>query len=306
MPGVTFHPDSDIPDLSGQVIIVTGGNAGLGLETIRQLAKHNPARIYLAARSKERAEAAIEQLTAKSSGSSSSSPPISFLQIDLSSFASIKSAVDTFKRSESRLDILVNNAGIMMTPEGLTAEGYEIQFGTNVMGPALLTNLLLDLIKETAKINPEARVVNLSSASERMAPNDIYQFDQLKTTMSSRNTTARYCISKIANIHYSSALAERCPEVKIISVHPGMVATNLHHNSTGVFLRPFLYFAILFATPVEKGALSQIWAAVSPDAKTGEFYSPVGIPGKGSKQSRNHELQEKLWEWVEKELQGHL
>ncbi|KAK6526195.1 hypothetical protein TWF281_011230 [Arthrobotrys megalospora] len=302
MQGTVFHTDNDVADLSGQVIIVTGGNAGLGFETIRQLVKHNPAHIYLAARSKAKADAAIAQLAMPLSGPSS----ISFLQLDLSSFASVKAAAEAFKRSESRLDILINNAGIMMTPEGLTEEGYEIQFGTNVMGHALLTQLLIPIIKETVKINPEARVVNLSSASERMAPNDIYQFDELKTTMSSRNTTMRYCLSKIANIHYTSALSEHHREIKIISVHPGMVATNLHHNSTGFFLRPFLYIAIAFATPVEKGALSQVWAAVSPDAKTGEFYSPVGISGKGSKRSRSRELQEQLWQWIQKELQGHL
>jgi NAD(P)-dependent dehydrogenase (short-subunit alcohol dehydrogenase family) len=296
----SFHTE-DIPDLSGQVIIVTGGNAGLGYETIRQLAEHNPSRIYLAARSQDKAEAAIKSLT-----ESNPSAPISFLPLDLSSFASIKAAVEQFKQLETRLDVLMNNAGVMMTPEGLTKEGYEIQFGTNVVGPTLLTILLLPLLQRTAKINPQARVVNLSSASEVLAPKDIYPIKELKTTMSTRPTTQRYTISKIANIHLSAALAKKYKDVKIISVHPGMVSTALHHNSTGFFLRPFLYISVaLFATPVEKGALSQIWAAVSPDAKSGEYYSPVGIPGKGSKQSRNRQLQEQLWNFLEQELEGH-
>jgi NAD(P)-dependent dehydrogenase (short-subunit alcohol dehydrogenase family) len=140
-----------------------------------------------------------------------------------------------------------------------------------------------------------------------MAPNDIYKFDEFKTPMPGRHTTARYCISKIADIHYTSALAERYREVKFISVHPGMVATNLHHNSSGFFLKLFLNTAIsAFATPVEKGALSQIWAAVSPDAKTGEFYSPVGLPGQGSKLSQDRTLREQLWQWIYEELKEHV
>ena len=300
MGGVTFRPE-DIPDLSGQVIIVTGGNAGLGLETVRQLGCHNPARIYIATRSREKAEAAIEGLKR----SNPNIAPISFLRLNLASFASVREAAETFMKAESRLDILINNAGIMMTPEGLTEDGYELQFGTNVMGHALLSHCLLPVLEKTAKTNKETRVVVLSSASERVAPKDAYPFEELKTSMSSRHTTARYCLSKLANIHHTAGMAERHADVKFISVHPGMVATDLHRGSTGLFLRPFLYTAgYLFATPVEKGALSQIWAAVSPDAKSGEFYGPVGVTGKGSAASKDKNLQEKLFEWVENELQG--
>ncbi|KAE8381493.1 short chain dehydrogenase [Aspergillus bertholletiae] len=300
---VNFRPDHDIPDLSGQVIIVTGGNSGLGFETIKQLAKHNPAHIYLAARSSEKAERAIHDLR-KLDGVTA---PISHLPLDLSSFESIKDAVAKFHQSESRLDTLINNAGIMMVAEGLTEEGYEIQFGTNVMGHALLTKLLLPIIQQTAQINPEARVVTLSSASEAMAPSDIYKFNELKTTMSDRSTQARYCISKIGNAHYSAAMARHCTDVKFVCVHPGMVDTNLHVQSSGVFLRAFLYTAIyLFATPLDKGAHSQIWASVSPDAKSGEFYAPVGQPGKGSKRSRSEELSETLFHWIQEELRRHL
>ncbi|KAF2136054.1 uncharacterized protein K452DRAFT_292708 [Aplosporella prunicola CBS 121167] len=299
----SFLPDRDIPDLSGKVVIVTGGNAGLGFETVRQLAKHNPARIYLAARSKEKGQAAIQQLK-ESEGNIA---PITFLSLDLSSFESIKAAVQAFQACESRLDILINNAGIMMTAPGLTKEGYEIQFGTNVMGHALFTQLLLPTLQETAKINPDVRVVTLSSASEAMAPADLYPFDEFKTTMLERNTTARYCISKLANAHYTSAIAERHNDVKFICVHPGMAATNLHHESTGVFLKPFLDVAVwAFASTVEKGALNQLWASISPDAKTGEFYSPVGIPGKGSERVQDRELQEQLWSWTQEELKSHI
>jgi len=270
--GGSFNPDQDIPGLDGQVIIVTGGNSGLGLETVRQLAKHRPARIYLAARSQEKAEAAIKQLRE----SNPQIGPTTFLKLDLSSFASVKAAAKTFKSAESRLDVFAKNAGIMMTNEGLTEDGYEIQFGTNVMGPALFTQLLLPVLERTFKTNPQTHVVNVSSASERVAPGDVYQFADLKTNMPNRHTTARYCTSKLANIHYASAFAERSKDVKFISVHTGMVATNLANNTTGFFLRAFIYASSPFASSVEKGALAQIWASVSPDVETGEIYAPCG------------------------------
>ncbi|KAL4931088.1 uncharacterized protein BDV17DRAFT_289085 [Aspergillus undulatus] len=110
------------------------------------------------------------------------------------------------------------------------------------------------------------------------APSDVYKFDELRTTAAHRHTTDRYTTSKLANLHYARALAERHSRVgvKIIPVHPGMVATNLHHASTGAFLKPFLYAAILAGTPVEKGALSQVFASVSPEAEHGRYYGPVG------------------------------
>ena len=299
---VKFEPDTDIPDLTGRVIIVTGGNAGLGLETVRQLAKHNPRRIYLAARSRDKAQKAIAELQE----TATTELPITFLSLDLSSFTNIKAAAETFKQSENRLDLLINNAGIMMTPEGLTEDGYEIQFGTNVMGPALFTLLLLPVLRSTVALNGHPRVVNLASASETTAPSDIYQFDELRSTMSQRHTTARYTTSKIADIHYTSALSRMISDVQFVSVHPGMVATNLHHNATGFFLTKFLNIAgRIAATPVAKGAHSQIWAAVSPDAMHGGYYGPVGIPA-GSKASHDGELSKQLWCWMRGELQHHV
>ncbi|KAI0008313.1 hypothetical protein F4779DRAFT_587745 [Xylariaceae sp. FL0662B] len=292
----------DIPDLSDNIIIVTGGNVGLGLETIRQLNVHNPARIYLAARSQEKAENAIAELEKANHKTNN----IVFLKLDLASFESVKAAAAEFLNRESRLDILINNAGIMMTPEGLTQDGYEIQFGTNVMGPALFTQLLLPVLRKTAVINKQTRVVMLSSGAHARAPSDVYKFDELRTAMKTRHTTERYTMSKLADLHYAKALAEREKEVKIIPVHPGFVATNLHHQSAGLFLRPFIYAAVWLATPVAKGALSQIWAAVSPDAKSGQYYGPIAKAESGSKLSQNRDLQEGLFNWIQSELRGHV
>lgn len=113
-------------------------------------------------------------------------------------------------------------------------------------------------------------------------------------------------MSKLADLHYAKALAEREQHVKVIPVHPGMVATNLHHASTGMFLKPFLNAAIFFATPVEKSALSQIWAAVSPDAKSGQYYGPTAKAESGSKLSQDRKLQESIFGWIQKELKEYV
>ncbi|RBQ71722.1 hypothetical protein FVER14953_13474 [Fusarium verticillioides] len=302
---VKFSPDTDIPSQKGKVILITGGNSGLGLETARVLLKHEPSRIFLACRSKEKFEQAVNEL--KQSGSNTEA--VSFLALDLASLSSIKSAAAEFQASSSRLDILINNAGIMMTPEGLTKEGYEIQFGTNHMGHAFFTHLLLPTLEETAKTNPDVRIVFVSSAAETMASKNPYQSDQLKTTMPSISTITRYGISKLANVHYAAALAERYPKIKVISIHPGVVHTNLtgpiRENSLimGTLTRVITSFIAVDAT---KGALNQLWAATDPKAETGVFYHPVGVKGKGSKLSQDKEVREKLWEWTQQEIKQHL
>jgi NAD(P)-dependent dehydrogenase (short-subunit alcohol dehydrogenase family) len=147
---------------------------------VYQLSKHKPARIYLAARSKAKAEQAIDDITRFAPDHA----PISFLELDLTSFESIKSAAKSFIASNDRLDILVNNAGIMACPAGLT---YEIQFGTNHVGHALLTKLLLPVLQRTAEYQPtgSVRIVNVSSGSESFAPVPAgIEFEQVERRLS--------------------------------------------------------------------------------------------------------------------------
>lgn len=304
---VRFNTNTDIPDLSGKVILVTGGNIGLGKETITQLSKHNPAHIYLAARNESKALAAIEDIKKQVPDAA----PITFLEIDLTSFESVKRAAKEFLSKSQSLHILINNAGIMAWPPNLTKEGYEIQFGTNHMGHALFTKLLLPTLLQTAKSGPDkdVRIISLSSAAENWVPSDLYNFDELKTDMASTGTWARYGASKIANIHHSKALAKRYPELRCISIHPGAVNTNLVSGPAASWpiLKPIVGLATwLVSTPVAEGAKNQIWASVSPDAESGVFYWPVGVTGRDSKQAKNEELSEKLWEWTEKELEPYV
>ena len=134
---MSFSPEKDIPSLAGKIIVVTGGNSGLGKESILQLGKHTPKKIIMAARSEKKARAAIKEIEAEVPGIN-----LSFLSLDLSSFDSIKKAAVSVLERFDRLDVLLNNAGLMGLPPSLTEDGYEMHFGSNHMGPALFTKLL--------------------------------------------------------------------------------------------------------------------------------------------------------------------
>ncbi|KAK8053976.1 hypothetical protein PG996_013277 [Apiospora saccharicola] len=308
-----FDFDKDIPDLSGKVIFVTGGNVGLGKETICQLAKHKPAHIYLAARSAARANEAIKEIQERVPNAA----PITFIECDLTSFASIKAATATFQSQASELHILINNAGIMACPADVTQEGYEIQFGTNHMGHAMLTKLLLPTLLKTAEKAPkgDVRIVSLSSLGEAYASNDPYAGGDahLKSDMASLSTWVRYGNSKLANVHHSRALAQRHPQLRCVAVHPGPVRTELSRGPLATYaafsliVGPLYWLASRLAfVDVSEGAKNQVWAATSPDAQSGHFYYPVAVDDKGSAQAKDEKLCEQLWAWTEKELEAHM
>lgn len=307
--GPSFNPVKDIADLSGKVILVTGGNIGLGKESVLQLARHNPKHIFLAARNEEKARKAIEEVTWELGNEKGSA--VSFLQLDLTSFDSVRKAAESVKSQTGELHILLNNAGIMATPPGTTKEGYEIQFGTNHMGHALLTRLLLPLLQKTANGGKvDVRIVNLSSGAERMAPSGGWgDLSLYKSKMEGVSTFVRYGASKVANIHHTIILASKYPDIKSISVHPGVVNTNLSGGIMESFplvsyILPFV--ASLIFKSVSDGAKNQLWAATSDKAVSGEFYFPVGATASRSPLSKDKKEAEKLWEWTEKELDAYL
>lgn len=299
--GVTFSAANDIPNLAEKVVLVTGGNTGLGKESIIQLAKHNPARIYLAARTRSKAESAIKDITAEVPGSS-----ITFLQLDLASLQSVKEAADSFLSSTDRLDILVCNAGVMAQPDTLTPDGYEIQFGTNHMGHALLTKLLLPTLRNTAKQpGSDVRVIVLSSAAHSLAPKAGIDFSSLTTKMSDYSTWTRYGQSKAANVLFASELARRYPEIMSVSCHPGVIKTDLSAAYKSNNRLVGIVFAILspfMEKTVAEGAKNQLWCATSTGPISGEFYYPVGAKNTGRGFPENKELARELWEWTDAEL----
>jgi NAD(P)-dependent dehydrogenase (short-subunit alcohol dehydrogenase family) len=298
-----FNPSKDIPDLSGKVIIVTGGNNGLGKESILQLSKHNPSKIYLCARSSSKGNLAIKTIK-----STVPNVNIIFLELDLASLASVKTAAETFLAENTRLDILINNAGIMAVPPGLTSDGYEIQFGTNYLGHALFTSLLLPLLLTTSSApNTDVRIVNVSSIGVRLAPKAGLILSDVKSEMNSCSTWELYGQSKLANVLFTKGLAARYPGIKSVAVHPGGVDTGLARGieeSYGKVGKVGVWATRWLMQDVSKGVVNQLWAAVgkSEDVVNGTFYFPVAKVHTGSEVVRDEGLVDFLWEWTEKEF----
>ena len=280
------------------------GTAGLGAESVKQFAAHNPTQIYLGARSQSRAESTIAAVKKHYPDAN-----ITFLPMDLGSLDSVKKAADIFTAASPRLDILMNNAGIMATPPGTTKDGYEIQFGTNHMGHALLTKLLLPTLQKTAaEPDSDVRIINLSSSGHGYAPKGGFVFKDINSDMASYGTFTRYGQSKLANILFTVELAKRYPEIKSIAVHPGAVKTELLRGAkeNKPWLRyPLDIFASAVLTNVASGALNQLWASTSKEAKSGKYYVPVAKENAASAYARDGKLAEELWNWTEEEFKKH-
>ncbi|KAK4223508.1 hypothetical protein QBC38DRAFT_372951 [Podospora fimiseda] len=294
-----FDYDKDIPDLSGKVILITGGTNGLGAQTVIRLAAHNPSHIYFTGRNSHAASTLINQIT--SSGRTKTN--LQFLPCDLRSLASVKAAVQSILSSQSRLDILVSNAGIMNHPPGLTTDGYELQFGVNYLSHALFIKLLLPLLLRS----DSPRVIILTSTGFRGAPSGGIQFDSLRTTQDFPvfGGFIRYGQSKLAGVLLAKELAKRYPDILSVSVTPGIVDTELVKGQSA-FHRGHIWLAAKLGQggliTVEDGAKSQLWCAFAgrETMVNGGFYEPVGkLSGMKTKYTEDEELQGRLWEWTE-------
>ncbi|KAJ9612458.1 hypothetical protein H2200_004055 [Cladophialophora chaetospira] len=302
--GATFVPATSIKSLAGKVILVTGGNNGIGKETVLQLAKHNPQKIYLASRTESKGRDAIASIKAQTS----ENVDIEYLPLDLSSLPSVKQAADQVISHSDRLDILVLNAGIMAVPPGKTPSGQDIQLGTNHVGHFLLTKLLLPTLQKTAKEHSsDVRVVSVSSEAHNLAPD----FDTIISTekLTATGPWTRYAASKAANIMFAAEMARRYPALTSVSLHPGIIKTDLYlpNAETNILVRwgAKIVGPVLFGT-VATGALNQLWAAAGvkkEEIVNGAYYTPVG-KHRTNKWSTDADAGRKLWEWTEKELKS--
>ncbi|KAJ5873429.1 uncharacterized protein N7473_013302 [Penicillium subrubescens] len=301
--GVNFSPKKDIPDLSNKVALVTGGNAGLGKETILQLAKHNPSKIFLGARSESKAVEAIKSIKS----SVSNNVEIVWLPLDLTSTKSIRNAGEKFNSQSQRLDILILNAGVMSLPPGETEMGHEIQLGTNHTGHFLLTRILLPTLLKTAEEpGSDVRVVSLSSVGHNLAPSFDTILDQTK--LKQVNTNACYGASKAANILFAAELRRRYPSITSVSVHPGIILTDLYDpiNQSSPLIALGSKSLRLFGSSISQGACNQLWAAAGAkkeDLVNGGYYVPVGNLKHHNRYSQSEEMGRRLWEWSEAEAQ---
>jgi retinol dehydrogenase-12 len=302
--GVSFNAAKDIPSLAGKVILITGGNAGVGKQTALDLCKHNPSQIWVASRTAATGNSTVDEIQKAAPGVTAR-----FLELDLSSFDSIKKAASTVLASVPRLDIAILNAGVMGGAPAVTKDGYERIFGTNHVGHALLLRLLTPLLTKSSS-NPagsDVRVVIVSSRGHAFGPKAGILFDTLKTATSSVNIMDRYCQSKMANLVYARSMAKHFPQFTTVSVNPGDINTGLYQGG-GLGLKMNILTTVLLpfiSSSVEDGAKNSLWAATSKEVKSGEYYEPVGASGKGSSKSQDDALAEQLWKWTEEELQGH-
>ncbi|TBU43685.1 NAD(P)-binding protein [Dichomitus squalens] len=287
-----------IPDLTGRVTIVTGGNAGCGYETVKALLQHN-AKVYLAARSKAKADAAIATLK------ESTGKEAIFLQLDLASLASVKEAVGEFLSKETELHILFNNAGVMWPPlDELTKDGYDLQWGTNVVGHFYFTELLMPALLAGVKTSPDhhARVITTASSGAYL---ETLHFETFRDGPERRklSTEALYYQTKHANVIVARQIAKRYADKGIISVsvNPGNIKTELQRYVPSL-RRKILDTLLLYPAPY--GALTQLFAGTMPEAlnDNGEFLIPWARLGKCRPEAYDDAVGEQLWKWLEDEV----
>ena len=270
--------------MKGNVCIVTGANAGIGLETARGLAERG-ATVVMVSRSQERGNKALADIK-QSTGNEN----VHLLLADLGSQKQIRALADTFKSQFDRLDVLVNNAGIFSSKHQTTEDGYEATFAVNHLAYFLLTHLLLDTLKAT----PFSRIINVSSNAHLRAT---INFDALET-VSSYNDFAAYGQSKLANVLFTYELARRLKDTDVTcnALHPGVVATNIASHGFSLFTVVFRMFSPFFKRP-EDGAATSLHLATSPDLKgvTGRYFDNKKEK-RSSPVSYDQKVAEKLWD----------
>ncbi|GAB3281645.1 oxidoreductase [Parasphingorhabdus pacifica] len=301
---------ADIPDQTGRTVLITGANSGLGLHSARVLASKG-ARVLLGCRDAERGSAALEQVSGVASGAA---PEL--VRLDLGDLASVRrAAAEVRTNTDDSLDVLMNNAGVMATPHHTTADGFELQFGTNHLGHAALTWLLMPALRA----NPGARVVTLSSLAHLRGHLDL---DDLGFERRRYSPVASYAQAKLANLLFARELDRRARAngLDLISTgaHPGMSYTELGSNTVRSRAMPAAVRTAatvvarsvtrLTGQSVSQGALPQLYAATASDVVGGEYYGPDGFrevrggPGKAepSSRARDEQSARDLWEATEK------
>ncbi|CPS44755.1 Putative short-chain dehydrogenase/reductase [Mycobacteroides abscessus subsp. bolletii] len=283
---------TDIPDQTGRVAIVTGANTGLGLETAKALAAHG-AHVVLAVRNAEKGKAAADAITAAHSNAD-----VTLQSLDLSSLESVRRASDELKARYDKIDLLINNAGVMWTEKSSTADGFELQFGTNHLGHYALTGLLLERLLPVEG----SRVVTVSSIGHRIRA--AIHFDDLQWERD-YDRVAAYGQSKLANLLFTYELQRRLAGTNTVALaaHPGGSNTELARNSPLWVRAVFDVVAPLLVQGADMGALPTLRAATDPAALGGQYYGPDGFMEQrgnpkvvaSSEQSYDLDLQRRLW-----------
>ncbi|HEU5034379.1 MAG TPA: oxidoreductase [Mycobacteriales bacterium] len=296
----------DIPPQTGRVAVVTGANSGLGLATSRELARAG-ATVVMGCRDASRGAAAVKAVREQVPEAD-----LDLQSLDLASLASIGEFAQRVAASYDGIDLLINNAGVMAIPRATTADGFEMQFGTNHLGHFALTGQLLPSIRDRAG----SRIVTVSSTAHK--PGRI-NFDDLMSERSYRKWQV-YSQSKLANLLFAYELQRRLAasgaQTISVAAHPGYAATNLQavgpqqagNRVMGVLMNVGNW---IFAQSADMGALPQLYAATAPGVHGGEYFGPSGFqenrghPKKVDSRPRSKNTADaaRLWQ-VSQELTG--
>ena len=286
----------DVPGQLGRLAVVTGANTGLGFETAQVLAARG-ASVVLAVRDIEKGKAAAARIAGTAPGAN-----VTVQALDLTSLDSIRAAAAELRARHPRIDLLVNNAGVMLTPKQATGDGFELQFGTNHLGPFALTGLLLEQMLPV----PGSRVVTVSSLAHRIGAR--INFGDLQGERS-YSRVAAYGQSKLANLMFTYELQRRLSGAGTIAVaaHPGLASTELGRYTPAIVA--FSY--ALVSQQAAMGALPTLRAATDPGVAGGQYYGPRGLFGTrgyptlahSSRRSHDTAIQRRLWT-VSEELTG--
>ncbi|KAF5309691.1 hypothetical protein D9611_014710 [Ephemerocybe angulata] len=279
----------DIPDLTGQVVIVTA----------KALLSHN-AKVYFAARDKTRAEQAIKDLKQETGKEGI------FLQLDLSDLPSVKRAAEEFLREEPQLHVLFNNAGVMAPPvDQLTKQGYDLQFGTNVLGHWYFTKLLLPALLAASKATngKTGRVIHTSSSGSHLA--NTLKFETFKDhpSRTTAGTQHLYAQSKLGNVIIANEFARRYGNEGLVScsLNPGNLQSDLQRHMGPI--TKMLVGLMLHPTPY--GALTQLWAGTSEEGvnMNKKYLIPWARYGTPNPVAQDEKLGRDLWTWLEEQVE---
>ena len=285
---------ADVPDQAGRTAVITGANSGIGFETARVLAEHGAA-VVLACRDAGQAKDAAARIAVTAPQAA-----VTVVRLDLASLASVREAADEIRASHDTLDLLINNAGLMVPPPGVTADGFELQIGTNHLGHFALTGLLLDRLLPVEG----SRVVTVSSNSHRSGRIHV---DDLQ----SAGRVAGYGQSKLANLLFTYELQRRLAaadaRTAALAAHPGTSSTELTRNMPAALQMANRAIGWTFTQSAQMGALPTLRAATDPAARGGEYYGPggrfelKGYPRRVQSSARSHDESTQRWLWQESE-----
>ncbi|KAL7908292.1 hypothetical protein GGI35DRAFT_57468 [Trichoderma velutinum] len=305
--------ETELSDLHGKVYLITGANTGVGKELAQILYAKN-ARVYIAARSEEKALAAMKEIE---TSSPQSSGKLAFLQLDLADLTTIPASAQKFLDSESKLHVLFNNAGVMNPGKGSTTkQGYELQLGVNNIGTYFFTKLLSPILVETAKSEKSGTVrvvwVSSSAAESPAVPKGGVDMKTIGKRAEMSDFT-NYALSKAGNYLHAVEMAKRFKDRGVVSIalNPGNLDSELWRTQTAIASR---FLKTFFLHPPKYGAYTELFAGLSPDVtidRSGDWVGPWGrfLSVRGDMKRASEEessgglgTSKAFWEWTDEQV----